>query len=181
VLAAGHLALERRSDAPHLAVAALGGAPRPARGTALDLLDGLPLRAGPLRRPAPPGDACERIAGVVQAREGLVGEAGEGPLPGLGRRHARCRGAEALHGGQPLPLNGRVGSQDEGRTAETTHHLDPQQGLARPGGRYEVGAAPAGAPVGLEGLQREGLVVAPLPTEAQGRELANRRQPSTEA
>jgi len=75
VLPAGNLALDRRDDAPDLAVAALGGAPRPAHGAALDLLHGLPLRAGPLGRPAPPGHAGQRVAGVVQAREGLVGEA----------------------------------------------------------------------------------------------------------
>jgi hypothetical protein len=166
VLRTGDLALERRGDLSHLAVAPTSSLSGPARGVGVDLIGCRGDRLCALGGPSPPGEIAEGACRVVELTQRLV------------RQHRdRARGvrcghrpvaAEQLHCAEPLRLDRGVRNEDEGGPAEPSNQLDPDERLAGSGRRNDVAAPSALGEVVLDRLEGE-LLIAP-PTAAK-REL----------
>ena len=160
------LALQRGRDARELARTARRGGARPCGRLGGDRRGLLRGGGGALRRPARHRGVAQRGAGVVEPRERLVGQAGDRRARRVGDRPGRR--AERDAGARPLRLDRRVGGEHERGDADPAQHLEAEQRLARAGRGDDVRVPPSGGAVGLEGGERELLVVAPRAREAQG-------------
>src|SRR5690606_16530816 len=95
----------------------------------------------------------------VEHRQRLVGEDGDVVLQGaLGARGAALGAFELPPLGDPLVLERGVGDEHDGAAADPARGLQPDQGLAGPGGKHHPGAPVPRRPAGLQRLQRPTLI-----------------------
>ena len=143
----------------------LAAAPVHAAASRGDGRDGLPRRLRPLLRPARRGRGPQRVAGIVEPRERLVGEARHRRPGPVG--HEPGARPERGAGRRPLLLDRRVRREHERGPAKPPQDLEPEQRLAGAGRRDQVGRAVPARPVALERLERERLVPAPGAAELE--------------
>ena len=154
-LARRDLTLAARDDPRDVALAPACRLPVPGRGLGHDLVDALPGRGRALLEPDAVGRVAQHALRVGGLAQRLVGE-------DVQVRAARAEQRLLL---TPLALDRPRRAQHHGGRAEPADDLEADDRLARAGWSDDQGLVAPGRAVGLEGVQAERLVPAPLPGE----------------